>query len=162
MRRVLPYPGFALALLIMWLLLSQSLSLGHILLGSLIAILATWAMSSLKPDPVRIRLSSAIPRLAFIVLADIFRSNKAVGRIILFGKPVRHRSGFLQLPLDLRDRYGLAILAVILTATPGTLWLQYDRSRSILLLHVLDMVDDQQWIDLIKNRYERLLMEIFE
>ena len=49
-----------------------------------------------------------------------------------------------------------------ITATPGTLWLQYDRSRSILLLHVLDMVDDQQWIDLIKNRYERLLMEIFE
>ncbi|PZU47380.1 MAG: Na+/H+ antiporter subunit E [Sphingomonas sp.] len=162
MKRLLPYPGFAAALLVMWLLLSQSLSLGHFLLGGMIALLATWAMSSLQPEPVRIRPSLAIPRLAFIVLADIFRSNLAVGRIILFGKPTRHRSGYLQLPLDLRSQYGLAILAIILTATPGTLWLQYDRSRSILLLHVLDMVDDQQWIDLIKNRYERLLMEIFE
>ncbi|TPE63942.1 Na+/H+ antiporter subunit E [Sandaracinobacter neustonicus] len=162
MRRLLPYPGFAGALLLMWLLLSQSVSLGHILLGSLIALLATNAMSALQPESVRIRPSLAIPRLALIVLVDIFRSNLAVGRIILFGKPAHHRSGYLQLPLQLQDRYGLAILAMILTATPGTLWLQYDRSRSVLLLHVLDLVDDQQWIDLIRNRYERLLMEIFE
>ena len=162
MRRFLPYPAFATALLVMWLLLSGSLSLGNILLGSLVAVLATNAMSSLEPEPAKIRLSMAIPRLAFIVLRDIFRSNLAVGRIILTGRQPGHSSGFLQLPLELRNRYGLAILACIVTATPGTLWLQHDRSRNLLLLHVLDLVDDQQWIDLIKNRYERLLLEIFE
>ena len=162
MRRFLPYPAFAVALLVMWLLLSGSLSLGNILLGSLVAVLATNAMSSLEPEPAKIRLSMAIPRLAFIVLRDIIRSNLAVGRIILTGRQPRHRSGFLQLPLELRNRYGLAILACIVPATPGTLGLQHDRSRNLLLLHVLDLVDDQQWIDLIKNRYERLLLEIFE
>lgn len=160
--RIVPYPAFAAALLAMWLLLAQSVSLGQILLGTLVAVLATNAMAALRPEPARIRLSWAIPRLAVIVLQDIFRSNIAVGRIILFGKRQDHKSGFLQLPLDLRNVYGLAVLACIITATPGTLWLQYDRTRNILLLHVLDLVDEQQWIDLIKNRYERLLMEIFE
>jgi multicomponent K+:H+ antiporter subunit E len=27
---------------------------------------------------------------------------------------------------------------------------------------VFDLVDEADWIDLIKNRYERLLLEIFE
>ena len=161
-RRILPYPAFAVALLVMWLLLTQSVSAGNILLGSLVAVLATNAMSSLQPEPARIRVSLAIPRLAIIVLRDIFRSNLAVGRIILAGEVRGHRSGFLQMPLELRNRYGLAVLACIITATPGTLWLQHDRSGNRLLIHVLDLVDDQQWIDLIKNRYERLLLEIFE
>ena len=34
--------------------------------------------------------------------------------------------------------------------------------RGTLLLHVLDLVDEEQWSRLIKDRYERLLMEIFE
>lgn len=160
-RRFLPHPAFALALLVMWLLLAQSLSPGNILLGSLIAVVATSAMALLEPEPANIRLSLAIPRLARLVLRDIFRSNLDVGRIILTRKPRSHKPGFLLVPLELRNRYGLAVLACIVTATPGTLWLQHDRSRNRLLLHVIDLVDEQQYIDLIKTRYERLLLEIF-
>ncbi|MNV61329.1 putative monovalent cation/H+ antiporter subunit E [compost metagenome] len=65
------------------------------------------------------------------------------------------------MPLDLRNRYGLAVLAIILTSTPGTLWVQYDRATGSLLLHVLDLIEEGEWIDLIKGRYERLLLEIF-
>jgi hypothetical protein len=32
----------------------------------------------------------------------------------------------------------------------------------ILLIHVLDLVDEQSWIDSIKQRYERPLLEIFQ
>ena len=53
-------------------------------------------------------------------------------------------------------------LALIVTATPGTLWVDFDRRRGTLLLHVLDLVDEESWIQLIKGRYESLLMEIFE
>src|SRR3546814_19100834 len=77
-------------------------------------------MMALRPEKVRIRFSSASPRLALIVLTDIIRSNIAVGRIII-ARGNRHRtSGFILLPLDLRNRYGLAVLGIIITATPGT------------------------------------------
>ena len=57
---------------------------------------------------------------------------------------------------------GLAILAVIVTATPGSAWIEYNPARGLLLLHVFDLVDEATWVDQVKNRYEHLLMEIFE
>lgn len=162
MSRVLPFPKLFLALLAMWLLLNQSVSAGHLILGTIVAYVASWTMAALRPAPARLRRPLAMGHLGVRVLVDIFRSNLAVGRIILSGGPRRGRSGFMTLPLELRNPYGLAVLAVILTATPGTLWVDYDVAKGELLLHVLDLVDEAHWTTLIKLRYERLLMEIFE
>jgi multicomponent K+:H+ antiporter subunit E len=62
----------------------------------------------------------------------------------------------------MRDPYGLAALACIITATPGTVWVEYDSARGTMLLHVLDLLDEEAWIRIIKDRYERRLMEMFE
>jgi len=159
--RWIPHPLLLFSLIILWLLLQQSLSPGHIVLGTVIALFASRGMAALRPEKVRIRFTSAIPRLALIVVSDIIRSNIAVGRIILTRGNPQRTSGFIRLPLDMQNRYGLAVLGIIITATPGTLWMQYDSARSVLLVHVLDLVDEDAWIRLIKYRYERLLMEIF-
>ena len=44
MSWLLPYPLLSAALLALWLLLNQSLSPGHLVLGSILAVLASWAM----------------------------------------------------------------------------------------------------------------------
>lgn len=162
MIRRLPSPLLVPGLLLLWLLLQQSLSPGQIALGILVALLAAGAMRALRLERARIRFSSAIPRLAGIVVADIVRSNIAVARIILSRRARNRTAGFLYLPLDMQSRQGLALLGIIITATPGTLWMQHDSARGVLLVHVLDLVDEDAWIRLIKHRYERLLMEIFE
>ena len=159
MRRLVPFPLLALFLFAMWVLLT-GFSPGHILLGAVVALLVSHVMLTLKPERPRIRFSMAMVRLAGIVVADIVRSNIAVAKIVLF-RPPTQRSGFIQFPTELRNPYALAALSVIITATPGTLWLQHDAQRHIVLIHVLDLVDEAKWVALIKNRYERLLMEIF-
>ena len=68
----------------------------------------------------------------------------------------------MDIPLDLRDPYGLAVLACIITSTPGTLWVSFDAGEGMLTIHVLDLIDENDWIRTIKGRYERLLLEIFE
>jgi multicomponent K+:H+ antiporter subunit E len=70
-------------------------------------------------------------------------------------------AGFVTIPLRLRDPYGLAVLACIITATPGTLWARFDPPSGILVIHVLDIGDESDWIRAIKERYERPLLEIF-
>jgi multicomponent K+:H+ antiporter subunit E len=100
-------------------------------------------------------------RLAALVLIDILRSNIAVARIIVGLEPRRWTSGFVELPLELRDPYGLAVLACIITSTPGTLWVDFDQASGTLTIHVLDLVDEAEWVRTIKGRYERLLLEIF-
>ncbi len=163
LNRLVPFPVLSLGLLCLWLLLNQSLSVGQILLGFLVAIGGGWAFAALHPPKVRIRRLRPAVRLAGAVFVDIIRSNVAVTKIILQqGGGRRRTSGFLSIPLDLQDRYGLAILATIITSTPGTLWVDFNSSKSILTLHVLDLIDEEIWVDTIKRRYERLLMEIFE
>jgi multicomponent K+:H+ antiporter subunit E len=72
------------------------------------------------------------------------------------------KSGFLDVPLDLRDAHGLAVLAAIVTSTPGTVWVDLARDGSTLTLHVLDLRDEAAMIRTIKRRYESALLEIFE
>lgn len=162
MSRIVPYPALTVALVLMWLLLNR-FSAGHLLLGTGIALVAGWSMSALQPAKPRVRRWDLIPRLAGVVFADIVRSNVAVARLILTGDRHgrRRRSGFVEIPLELRDPTALAILAVIVTATPGTAWMSYDDPSGTLLLHVFDLVDEAAWIELIKSRYENLLLEIF-
>jgi multicomponent K+:H+ antiporter subunit E len=161
MSRLLPYPLLAASLLAMWVLLNGATP-GHLILGAVVALGAAWTMSALQPAKPRIRRWNRIPLLFWVVFVDIVRSNLAVSRIILGLNGRRVTSGFVAIPLDLRDRTGLAVLACIITSTPGTAWVEYRSRRHTLLIHVLDMVDEQEWIDLIKGRYEPLLKEIFE
>ncbi|MDO5647817.1 Na+/H+ antiporter subunit E [Paracoccus sp. (in: a-proteobacteria)] len=161
MKRILPHPMLSLVLLFMWLLLTR-FSLGQLVLGSALAIMAGMAFRPLEPEAVRIRSIPALIRLMAIVSADIVRSNIAVATLILTrGRHGKRKSAFVEIPLQLRDPAPLALLAIILTATPGTAWLEYDSDSGILLLHVFDMVDEDEWRTLIRTRYESLLMEAF-
>ena|SRR5690606_38621905 len=162
MTRWLQYPVLFTALVLLWLLLNQSIAPGQILLGAIVAAVASWAMSALEQPRPHIRNVDSVVRLAGRVLRDIVRSNIAVIQIVLGRKSAASSAGFLSIPLDLRNRYGLATLALIITATPGTTWVNYDSRRSELLLHVLDLHNEDAWRLVIKQRYESLLMEIFE
>ena len=161
MSRVLPYPILTAALLVMWMLLT-SFSPGQFLLGAIVAVAASRAMATLQPSKPRLRRWQLIPRLFGTVMLDILRSNAAVAGIILRGGGRGRKPGFVAIPLDLRDRTGLAVLACIVTSTPGTAWVEYANDSNVLLIHVLDLIDEEEWVVLIKNRYEALLMEIFE
>jgi multicomponent K+:H+ antiporter subunit E len=161
MTRLLPFPITSAGLLALWLLLNQTLSLGHILLGSAVAVVGGWALSALKPPKARPRQIIAIFRLALFVFADIVHSNIAVARIILGLQRRQWTSGFVDIPLQLRAPYGLAALACIITSTPGTVWVDFNEASGTLTIHVLDLVDETEWVRTIKRRYERLLLEIF-
>jgi multicomponent K+:H+ antiporter subunit E len=162
MSRLLPFPLFSAGLLAFWLMLNQAFSPGHILLGSMAALVGGWSLAVLQPPKARLRRPGAILRLSLLVLADIVQANIAVARIVLGLGPRGRTSGFVNIPLELRDPYGLAALACIITATPGTLWVSFDSAKGVLMIHVLDLVDERDWIGTIKGRYEQLLLEIFE
>ena len=101
-------------------------------------------------------------RLFLVVAVDVLRSNVAVGRIVLGMGRANRTAGFVPVPLALRAPAGLAALACIVTATPGTSWVRYDRGENMLTLHVLDLTDPDALAAQIKRHYEQPLMEIFE
>lgn len=161
-RRWLPYPLLSALLATTWLVLNQSLSPGALLLGLLFGVLLGKAYGVLHPPKARVRNYRTAAVLLVHVVHDIVRSNIAVARIILGGARDEVHSGFVAIPLELNDRHGLAVLACIITSTPGTVWVSFDPSTNVLLIHVLDLVDEDTWITTIRQRYERPLLEIFQ
>jgi multicomponent K+:H+ antiporter subunit E len=162
MRRILPHPLMSVFVFGIWVTLQGSIAPATLTMAALLALVLPQVMRVLEPERPRVRSPLRILQLAGLVLRDVIRSNYAVATIVL-GRRRRERvSGFIYIPLDIRSPYALATLAVILTGTPGTLWVQYDAATGRLLLHVLDLVDEADWVRLVKGRYEARLKDIFE
>jgi len=146
-----------------WLLLNAELSVVSIAFGTVLALLLVLAIAQLRPVRPRLRhVHLAIPLVATL-LVDIVLSNLGVARVVLGLTRNRHvRSGFIDIPLELNDPHGLAILAVIVTSTPGTSWAGVAPDGRVLRLHMLDIRNEDEWIRSFKQRYERRLLRIFE
>lgn len=162
MSRLYPHPIMSLVLFIIWLVLWQSLSPLQMIMGLILATLLPQTLVLLEEEPSRAKKPGVIIRLFFLVLYDIAVSNYNVARIILSGRETTIPTGFVNIPLELRDRYGLAVLATIITATPGTFWAAYNRRTNVLTIHVFELLDEETSRQTIKNRYEAPLREIFE
>jgi len=162
MKRLIPSPPLSIALFVIWLLLNQSLEASTMLSGVLLAIAVPLLTEGLRPATVRMRRPGVALRLCGVVLYDMSVSVFAVSRALLTRRSENIQASFLRIPLDMRDPNGLAVLAMIMCLTPGTAWGEVAFDRSTLLIHVFDLNDEAAFIALIKSRYERPLMEIFE
>ncbi|BBN80877.1 monovalent cation/H+ antiporter subunit E [Pseudoalteromonas sp. A25] len=168
----LPTPFRSLLLFCVWLLLNNSLSAGHILLGLILAIVIPLATQPFRTKQPLILKPGLAVRHLFLVLYDIITANVQVALLIL-GPTKRLNPGFIKVPLDLSHSMPITILASTVSLTPGTVSAEvYPWRESLpdgdkpekryLLIHVLNLEDEAQLIKTIKQRYEAPLKEIFE
>ena len=155
-------PLLPFSLLVVWLLLTQDLSFANVALGLLAASLITVGTALLRPLRSRPKHLLTAVALCWQVFVGIVHSNLGVARLILSGTRHTPRAGVVKIPLDLRHPHRLAMLTIIITGTPGTVWAGHDTARNELNLHVLDLADEAAWVQKVKQHYERPLMEIFE
>ena len=162
MRRFLPSPAFSLALFVLWVLLVQSVSVGNVLLGLGLALFWPTVTRRLAESASRPRKPIVMAKLFVRVVGDMLSSNVEVIWTLLTRRSNKIRSRFVPIPLDLRDPAGLSALAMIVTFTPGTAWVELSLDKRVLLIHVLSVGDEAEVVAAIKGRYERPLREIFE
>ena len=162
MKRLMPSPPLSLALFVIWLLLNQSLEAATLLSAAVLAIAVPLITKGLRPARVRMRRPGVALRLSFVVTYDMLKSAYDVARLLLTRRTADISARFVQIPLDMHDPNGLAVLAMIMCLTPGTAWGEVSFDRTTLLIHVFDLADEAAFVALIKQRYERPLMEIFE
>ncbi|MBU2872351.1 Na+/H+ antiporter subunit E [Colwellia sp. E2M01] len=168
----LPAPILSILLFLVWLFLNNSMSNGHLLLAAILAIFIPLATSPFRTkQPLVIKYGLAFRHL-LLVLYDIITANFQVAVLIL-GPTKKLTPGFVKVPLDLTHSMPITILASTVSLTPGTVsaevypWREdfkkdEDLEQRFLLIHVLDLKDEQALIDTIKTRYEAPLKEIFQ
>jgi multicomponent K+:H+ antiporter subunit E len=162
MKRILPAPLLSAGLFVLWLVLNVSVSAGQVVLAAALAIAVPILSAPLRPLPVRVRRPGVVLRLVAAVAYDVVRSNIDVGLRVLHARHRAPRGAFVRIPLQLHDPNGIAVLALITTIVPGTVWSELARDRRMFLLHVFDLADEAEFVAHFKHRYERPLLEIFE
>jgi multicomponent K+:H+ antiporter subunit E len=163
MKRWIPSPPLSIGLFVVWLLLNQALDAATLLVAAIFSIAVPLLTQSLRPArTMNIRRPGLALRLTGVILYDLVHSALMVARLLLTRRSADMTPGFVRVPLDMRDPNALAALAMILCLTPGTAWGEVSFDRSSLLIHVFNMEDEQAFIAMIKSRYERPLMEIYQ
>ena len=102
MTRIFPQPFHTLLLTAVWLLLNNSMSLGHILLGLILGIVIPIVCQPLRiPQPKIAKPFKLIPYV-LVVLKDVIIANIEVA-ILVLGPVKRIQPGFIAYPLTPKD-----------------------------------------------------------
>ena len=161
LSRVIPMPLHSIMLLIVWLMINSSISFGHILLGSVLAITIPLLCAPLKVPHAKIVKPFKVISYILLVLKDIVVANVQVAFLVI-GPMRKIKPGFVAVPLDLPDTFPVTVLASTVTMTPGTVSAEVSKDQKWLYVHVLNMPEnEQEVIDFIKQRYESRVKEIF-
>jgi multicomponent K+:H+ antiporter subunit E len=156
----MPRPLFTLFLTGFWLLLVNELSVAQVLLGLVLGLLLSLLTVRFAAEMRPVARWGKAMELAGVFLYDMVVANLTVAAYVLgLKRPIR--PAFVEVKLDMRDAGVIALLAAMVTLTPGTVSVDVDRARGVLLVHVLVTDDPNQTARDIKTRYESRLKEIF-
>lgn len=161
MRRWLPHPLLSVSLVVLWLLLVNEFSTGHLVLGALLGWLIPFATSRFWPEQIRIRHPGVLLRFLGVFAVDIVRGCFHVAWLILKG-PARLRPVFVEVPLDVESDLAISLLANTISLTPGTVSALLSGDRRTLIVHTIDTDDPAALVAEIKQRYEAPLKQVFE
>lgn len=156
-----PHPILSTVLLVTWLLLNNTIAMGHVVLGAILGILIPWFTSAFWPEKICLGSLRVFLRFAAIVSYDIIIANVTVAKLILSPNDSL-KPNFLHIPLDIQHPLGISVLASTISLTPGTVSTDLSEDKKTLIVHALHVEDIDEEIATIKSRYERPLMEVFK
>lgn len=160
-RKWLPHKALSLYMWVLWLLLVNDVSAGHMLLGAFLAWLIPYITQGFWPEEMVLRKPAVAARFVLLVLWDIVIAN-AILAVRILGPTRKLQPAFIEVPLDLKQDFAITLLASTISLTPGTVSSDLSADRSTLLVHVLHVDDMEASVFAMKARYEAPLKEIFE
>src|SRR6056297_1999151 len=101
LHRLIPHPVLSVMLLLVWLGLVNTLTLGNLILGSLFGLVIPMITAAYWPDRPTLRAPLKIMVYILIVLWDIVVANVQVAMIILFKPESKIRSHWIAIPIEL-------------------------------------------------------------
>ncbi|MDO4222492.1 MAG: Na+/H+ antiporter subunit E [Acinetobacter sp.] len=158
--RWFPHPFVSVLVALTWIILAASYSVQSIVMASILAIVIPRMVRPFVGRTQKIRWGLAVKLIA-IVMWDILVSNIKIARLVL-GSLDQLQPKWYRVPLESEHEQVNALLAMIITTTPGTVSAGIDQERRDILVHALSSDDEQADIQDMKQRYEALLMQIFD
>lgn len=122
----------------------QDLVTGFVLGSLLLFVFRRWVV----PDPLPgnrfvLRAFVNFPRLVWMVVDEVIRSTWLVATIVVGLRPLAH-PGILKVPMYDHSERAVAIVAFLVTLTPGSFVIAFDWDERVMLIHYVDISDPDQ------------------
>ncbi len=160
MQRYLPHPLLTSSLVLLWMALLNSFTVGGLLVGLVLGLFIPISTARFWPERPMLRHPLSALAFIFLLVFDVLTANIQVAALILFRRSKELRTRWIVIPLDLTSPEGITALTATITLTPGTVASDLSADGRSLLVHCLDAPDEQAVIDRIKDRYERRIKAI--
>ncbi len=131
----------------------EDLLTGTILASLLLAIYHRHVMPPPRPKSGYVlHILANVPRLIVLVLLDVLRGTWQVLAIVVGIRPLAH-PGVLKIPLANHGRSGVAIVAFLVTLSPGSFVVAIDWEERIMLVHFIDTSNPDKIRDHVERYY---------
>jgi multicomponent Na+:H+ antiporter subunit E len=109
--------------------------------------------------PLGLRVA-AFPPLVGAVLAEVARGTWDVGLRVLGLRPLEG-PGIVLVPIGERSPQGVAVTGLLVGLSPGSMLLEVDEQRRMMLFHVIDARDPEAVRAQIDRLYQRWQRRVF-
>ena len=145
---------------LIWLGITGSWTLPNLLLGLLLSALALTLVRFQIGKPQKVRRPAKIVALLLLFVAELVKSAWRVLVLVLQPR-LNVKPGIIIYPLKVQTDFQIALLANLITLTPGTLTVDVTDDRSRLIIHALDAADPEGIRADIESGFERRILEAF-
>ncbi len=146
-------------LTMIWVALTGAFTYVNFLFGFILGFIIMWLISLHGNDR---KYFMVIPKTIGFILFFVYELVKANIQVAydvvtprFFMKP-----GIVKVPLTASSDMEITLLANLISLTPGTLSLDVSDDKKVLYVHSMYIKDKDQFIDGIKNGFEKRLLEI--
>jgi multicomponent Na+:H+ antiporter subunit E len=155
-----------LLLALMWCFLLEKFDVGTFVAGNLVAALVQWIFRRVRgPEMEFLRRAFrpgklwVLSKLALYFMYEMVKSNLQVAWLI-WQPRLRVQSALIRIPIELENDLSIALLANMISLTPGTVTMDVADDRKALIVHCLNVDDIADTKRVIKTRFEQPLREL--
>jgi len=143
-----------------WVLLNGKVTLASLLWGYALGYGLLWLLRPIFTSTAYFDKFNKLVAFALFFFWELFRANFNVVRLVLFKANKAIHPAIVAIPLSAETEAEIALLANLISLTPGTLSLDVSTDQQVLYIHAIDVTDEDRLRENLKNGLETRLLEI--
>lgn len=142
-----------------WVALTGNFTFVNFVFGFILSYFIIKMITTGTVEAKYFRILPKVFSFIFYFLYELIKANLQVAYEVM--TPSYNMSaGIVGFPLEAKTDLEISFLANLITLTPGTLSLEVSEDRKVLYIHAMYIKDREDFINSIRNGFEKRLLEI--
>jgi multicomponent Na+:H+ antiporter subunit E len=150
---------FNILLALVWMALTGQFDFVNFVFGFLVSFAALWVIARGNRERGYFSRLPKIIGFLFFFLKELVKANLEVAFDVITPR-FYMKPGIVKIELDAESDLEITLLANLITLTPGTLSLDVSDDKKVLYVHAMYIRDRDQFVQNIKQGFEKRLLEI--